>query len=200
MIERYTCLNCGEKFQDKRKIHRKFCSRTCSNRYHLKNKEIIEKISKSKMGKTWEEIYGERRGKEMRIRLRQRMIGNKCAKGNLAGNVHLFREKNPMFGKTHDEETREKMKHTWFKKQQVPWNKGYGAYIEGEKNPNWLGGLSFEPYGEDFNEELKKEVKEKYKYKCFVCGMTEEESLRKIGRVLIIHHIDFNKKNNAMNN
>jgi len=44
-----------------------------------------------------------------------------------------------------------------------------------EKNPAWFGGKSFEPYGIQFNKELKKKIKERDNYKCQICGMPEKE-------------------------
>ncbi|MCK5625049.1 hypothetical protein KAI04_04355 [Candidatus Pacearchaeota archaeon] len=63
--------------------------------------------------------------------------------------------------------------------------------ILGPNNHNWQGGKSFEPYGFEFNNKLKKTIKERDDNKCFICE-------NKIN--LAIHHIDYNKKNNNPNN
>jgi len=61
-----------------------------------------------------------------------------------------------------------------------------------ENHPNWLGGISNGDYGLEFNQELKKTVKEAYNFTCQNCLSKELE--------LDIHHIDYDKKNNSLNN
>jgi len=65
-----------------------------------------------------------------------------------------------------------------------------------EKNVNWLGGKSFEPYGVEFNKELRNYIRQKYNYRCQQCFRHQDE----LNRKLSIHHIDFNKRNNSENN
>jgi len=77
------------------------------------------------------------------------------------------------------EETRKKMSET---------RKGIFA---GKKNPNWRGGLSFEPYTVEFNRQLKELIRQRDGYKCQLCGMPEIENIRKLS----IHHIDYVKRN-----
>lgn len=57
----------------------------------------------------------------------------------------------------------------------------------GENNPNWKGGKSFEPYCKKFNENIKENIRNKFKRKCFICGKTEDF------KKLDVHHIDYNK-------
>lgn len=65
-----------------------------------------------------------------------------------------------------------------------------------EKNPFWLGGKSFEPYGLAFNKELKEQIRKRDNYTCQQCGKTEKQ----LGYKLATHHIDFNKQNNNPSN
>lgn len=51
-------------------------------------------------------------------------------------------------------------------------------------------------YGVEFDSTLKEQVRFRDKYKCQVCGCTQLEN----GRQLDCHHIDYNKKNNILNN
>lgn len=78
------------------------------------------------------------------------------------------------------------------------------ARIEQYKNPSnhpqWLGGISFEPYTIEFNDSLKEIIRSRDNHICQNCGMTEEEHLIVIGKVLTIHHIDYNKENCNHNN
>ena len=66
----------------------------------------------------------------------------------------------------------------------------------GEKHPNWLGGISFEPYGIEFNAKLKEKIRRRDGYKCSVCNTHEKQARFK----LTIHHIDYNKQNNKPKN
>ncbi len=54
-----------------------------------------------------------------------------------------------------------------------------------ERNPNWQGGISFEPYTTDWNETLKRAIRERDNYICQLCSQYGN----------YIHHIDYNKKN-----
>ncbi len=68
--------------------------------------------------------------------------------------------------------------------------------FSGENNSNWQGGKSFDEYGYEFNKELKLAVKIRDNFKCKICGKKESE----LKKSLSIHHIDYDKKNNDMNN
>lgn len=61
----------------------------------------------------------------------------------------------------------------------------------GEKHPNWLGGISFEPYSLVFNTQLKNNIRERDGYRCQICLRPQNEFITK----LHVHHIDYNKKN-----
>ncbi len=71
-----------------------------------------------------------------------------------------------------------------------------GCAHKKELNPAWLGGKSFEEYGEEFTEGLKETIRERDNYTCQECGFTQEE----LGYTLSIHHMDYNKKNNNPDN
>ena len=70
-----------------------------------------------------------------------------------------------------------------------------GKHIK-EKNNAWLGGISFEPYGLEFDDNLREVIRNRDRRKCMLCGKTELENNIKLD----IHHIDYNKKNNNPNN
>jgi len=61
----------------------------------------------------------------------------------------------------------------------------------GAKHPRWLGGTSREPYGWEWNDELREEVRRRDGYKCQLCGVPQAECQKR----LPVHHIDYNKKN-----
>lgn len=84
---------------------------------------------------------------------------------------------------------------TEFKKGHIPWNKGIKRFdIIGKKNGRWLGGKSFEPYGLEFNKELKEKIRNEYNRICQLCNKGEN------GSKLAVHHIDYDKKNNSIKN
>lgn len=68
--------------------------------------------------------------------------------------------------------------------------------ISAENSPHWRGGISFEPYGMEFNRELKSQIRERDNFTCQECHQTEEQ----LGRILDVHHIDYDKKNNNPDN
>lgn len=59
-----------------------------------------------------------------------------------------------------------------------------------EKNPAWLGGISFEPYTKEFNNKFKRRIRKRDNQICMLCGIHRE----KLSRALDVHHIDYNKK------
>lgn len=69
---------------------------------------------------------------------------------------------------------------------QMAWNKG----IFGKDSHAWLGGRSFEPYGPEFNRGLKEQIRERDNYTCQVSGLYGN----------VVHHIDYDKKNNHPSN
>lgn len=77
----------------------------------------------------------------------------------------------------------------------IPKNENY-LFSKGNLPWNWLGGISFEPYGIEFNRDLKRKIRERDNYMCQECGMTEIE----LGYILSVHHIDYDKQNNSENN
>lgn len=66
----------------------------------------------------------------------------------------------------------------------------------GNKAHAWRGGISFEPYGLEFNRQLKEQIRTRDNHECHECHHTQEQ----IGYKLDVHHIDFNKRNNNPEN
>ncbi len=63
----------------------------------------------------------------------------------------------------------------------------------GELGSNWRGGLSSERYPIEFNDALKIKIRLKYKSKCQLCGIHEND-LKGYFKKLAIHHINYIKK------
>ena len=83
----------------------------------------------------------------------------------------------------------------------IPWNKDLtvkddNRILAGSKSPSWENGKSFEPYGVEFNNGLKKEIRERDSYQCQLCGKFQQELRRKLD----IHHINYNKKDSRKRN
>lgn len=67
-------------------------------------------------------------------------------------------------------------------------------YYSGDRAPSWEGGISFEPYAVQFNARLKREIRQRDKYICQICGRVQD------GKKLSVHHIDYDKQNNDTSN
>jgi len=70
----------------------------------------------------------------------------------------------------------------------------YGLSICGENHHNWNDGASYKPYPVEFNNSLKKLVRERDTWACFICGILEREKNHHV------HHIDHDKQNNTISN
>lgn len=65
-----------------------------------------------------------------------------------------------------------------------------GISFKLEKNPRWLGGISFEPYCPKWTPELRERIRAFFNYECVICGKTTEEN----GEALSCHHVEYNKQ------
>jgi len=103
----------------------------------------------------------------------------KISKGN-NGNKGKY---NPFWRKNHTEKTKIKMSEK-------------GKLRIGDKSPRWLGGISFEPYGLEFNKKLKYEIRKRDDFICQFpnCGIKEN------GKAHDCHHISYIKKDNRPEN
>jgi len=158
--------------------------------------------------------YGKSLSKEMRdlISKRVRDAMKKVPKEKLAywkGKVaHNKGKKLPVeVRRKISERTKEAMKKVpreklayWRGKKNPQHSKWVKEHFRGPSHPNWKGGISLEPYGPEFNEDLKEKIRARDGYRCQLCGMSEEEHKKKFGESLNVHHIDYNKKNNCPSN
>ena len=80
-----------------------------------------------------------------------------------------------MLGKTHTPEVRKRLSETH----------------KGNRNSNWQGGISKNPYKDTFTKQLKREVYERDGFECVLCGWN---------RYIVAHHIDGNKLNSETDN
>ena len=66
--------------------------------------------------------------------------------------------------------------------------------LRGDKNPCWMGGLSFEPYSIDWTSTLRRSIRERDNYTCRLCKKIQGD------KAFSVHHIDYDKKNCDPNN
>lgn len=101
--------------------------------------------------------------------------------------------KNHFYGKHHTTESKKKMSDELKGQKKPPSSEeakqNMSRAKKGENNPNWQGGISFEPYCILFNDEFKERVREYWDRKCGKCGKSEKEN----GKKLSVHHILYNK-------
>jgi len=105
-----------------------------------------------------------------------------------------------MLGKHHTEETKQKISDSQIgnknhnfgkkmsKKSLIKLIQSKKEGTSGDKNPNWKGGLSFEPYCIKFNNEFKERVRAFFNNTCVECGTPQS------GTKLHVHHVNFNKQ------
>lgn len=89
-------------------------------------------------------------------------------------------------GRRHSMETRRKMSEIMH--QPVIMARERETH-QGDKNSNWRGGVSFEPYCPKFNKDLKERVRAYFGHRCLRCGKTEIE----VGEKVHVHHVNYQK-------
>lgn len=141
--------------------------------------EFRELMSKSNKERWEDPEYREKRSKATKELWENPEYGEKVSKGL----------------KEHwqDPELREKASKV-LKKQWQDFE--YREKMSGENSHLWKGGMSFEPYSPDFNNELKEKIRFRDDYTCQLCGIDQEG----LGQKMDVHHRDYNKKNNEPEN
>lgn len=149
----------------------------------------------NKKGRTYEEIYGEQRANKIRQKLSLAGIGKKRSETTKQKmkkpksiehcyNIGLG-NKGKLLGKSYE------------KKVGIEYAKVYRQKVARklDKNGAWKGGISFEPYGLDFNRYFKRKILDRDNHRCLICSKTKGEVYR-----LDVHHIDYIKTNNTFEN
>jgi len=185
----YECLLCKKRFNDAPSRNRKYCSHKCS---HVILRQFLK---------------GGKASKERRQKISIGLMGNKNSLGKTAWNKGLSRKEETKIkiseshkGKKLSEETKIKIGIANSRREvSLNTRKKISASRIGNKNPmwgksgilspGWKGGKSFEPYGLEFNINLKRKIRKRDDFFCQLCGTKEN------GRDLSVHHIDYNKKN-----
>jgi hypothetical protein len=208
MIEIKYCKECGKEFTPSRSSKQLFCCAVCARRNNGKrnlNKKFSAEINEKKsskgeknpmFGKSFYEIWLDKYGKEEADKRLESFKNKKRGVKHTESHKNsisksLTGEKNPFYGKTHSIESKSKISknHRNCKGDNNPMFDN-GHKIKGEKNGAWQGGVSLEDYGEDFDDKLKESIRSRDNYTCVIC--------KNAG--CVVHHIDYDKKNNNKNN
>ncbi len=102
-------------------------------------------------------------------------------------------ERNSFYRKKHTRKTKKrisKIKRNYYKTHKSPM---FGR--KGNKHPAYIHGKGYEPYTTEFTQKLKDKIRQRDNYECKECKMIEEEHIMVYGRILEVHHIDYNKQN-----
>ena len=159
--------------------------RSLSLKEHWKNPSAKRLEGIKKISKAFKKLYKEGKFKhwafkENAIEIRKK-IGRKGKLNGMYGKVAWNR------GKKHSIETRKKISLK-------------AKLRKGNLNPNWKNGISFKPYSWEFNEEKKEFIKQRDHYHCQNCGISQDEHRLKYKMSLVIHHVDYDKENNKIEN
>lgn len=171
--------------------------------------ELRSKISKKQMGdpEARKRVGDANRGRSPSAKTRALLSARSKGENNPMYGIRLTGENNHFYGKHHSEETKEILSkrsispETRKRISEAARERGenpiYGKKIsttriergvaKGERNPNWKGGVSFEPYCPKFNREFKERVRAFFHYECIECGTPQN------GKKLGVHHINFDK-------
>jgi len=71
----------------------------------------------------------------------------------------------------------------------------YLKTIKGKNHPMYIDGLTLSPYSSKFTKKLKQQIRDRDNHECRLCYKTEKQELKKLNKVLSIHHIDYNRHN-----
>lgn len=149
---------------------------------YIRTDEQKKKMSLAAIGN--QRALGSKHSEEWKQKASDRMMGNKYRIG-----IKLSNEERATLlsyaignkvnlGRRASEETRQKLSNAH----------------KGENSWQWKLGLRSKPYGINWTATLKRLIRERDNYACRLCGIPQN------GRLLDVHHIDFNKNNNDEEN
>lgn len=195
------CDNCGKKFNKPKawikRVNHNFCSHKCFGQWHSKTPT---KIPSTKL-----KLYCEECGKEIykyrawAKRLKHHFCSRRCSA--LWKSKNLRGSNNPKYNSRFVKCSycgNSVLKPSYIiegSKNYFCNSKCFGRWCSkkmlGKNNPAWLGGHSFEPYSKNWNERLRRQIRERDNYICQLCGKVSSKT---------VHHIDYNKKNSVPEN
>ena len=164
------------------KNHKPFCI-CCICKAKRGEFKVSEKIKR--------QISLKMKGKPKSLATRKKM--SIAQKGHQVSFSQRLNISNTLRGRKRPEVEKEKIRTTI--KERIRMGEWEVPGLKLDSHWNWQGGKSKETYGIGFTKELKEEIRKRDDYTCQNCSMTEEEHLIVYGQVLIVHHIDYNKRN-----
>jgi hypothetical protein len=164
---------------------------------YIRTKKHKRKMSESHKGQIpW--IKGKKQSEKTKEQI------SKSLKGHIVTKETRIKLRKINIGKKLSEEHKRKMSLSH--KSQIPWIKGKKHSLETKKkiskrtrmenNAQWLGGKSFEPYDQRFNNKFKRFIRKRDNQICMLCNTHRE----KLNRALSIHHVDYDKLNTIKEN
>ncbi len=170
------------------------------HKFTKKGKEIVSRASRKHF---LENNPMESEGVRLKIgKKTKERWANKDYKKRVSKNISLAMTGNPKARWKKTENTKKKMskaRELWYEKNpekaKLKEQKRHKTFMERglgvlEKNSAWLGGISFEPYGIEFNLRLKNLIRKRDNQICLNCGIHRE----KLKEALCVHHINYDKK------
>lgn len=161
-----------ERFKDPRNhpMYGKYHSEEAKKKISRKG-EMHYNYGKHPPVETRKKMSEAQKGRVFSVESRRKM--SKVRKGRFTGKHNSF------YGKCHTEESKQKISNALM-----------GKYT-GKNHWNWQGGIGFETYDYVFNEDLKRQIHMRDNFTCQLCGTNHD---------LVVHHIDYDKKNSRPEN
>jgi len=165
------CCICKTK---RKESHKKYCNCTMCRMIRGENKgENHPFFEKHHTEKSKRKMSEKHKGKKLSEKHKKNL--SKANKGKKLSEEHKRRISKALKGTKHNKESRRKRSLA-----------SGGTGVSGEKKG----------YGVEFTDELKEQVRFRDEYKCQGCGCQQLEN----GKALDVHHIDYDKMNNKVDN
>lgn len=184
------CIDCGKSISD----NAKRCM-SCASKKLRHSEKSKRKMRDAHKGKKLSEEHKGKIGESGKGKVVSRIGRERISKAKIG-------EKNPQWkgGKPRCIDCGKLLVNYRAKRCKTCFGKEYSKHYVKENHHCWKGGISKEPYGFEFDEKLRNEIRKRDSYECQNCNMTEEEHIVVLGKVLAVHHIDYDKKNNNKSN
>jgi len=175
------CKTCNSEFQKPYTLSKVnwmstlYCSKLCVDKCLI----IRKKRSESQKGKVVSE--------ETRLRMKHPHKKYIKTREHIDKIVQSRRKGDNYFT---SEETRIKMSRVKLQNPNIKsWLEKIRPVMLKENNPNWKGGIMYEPYSSDWTESLKESIRQRDNYSCKKCD------IKQTNKTFPVHHVDYNKKN-----
>lgn len=203
MCDNLDCWNLVEVYPYRANMKHHFCNGKCMGMWERNDKQRAKIISEKLIGRNCEWNRGENNPSK-RPEVRAKMSKNHAdisgdknpmkrseVKAKFMGENNCM--KRPEIKEKHKKACAEKNSgiNNVMKRPEVALKvslKRTGQFC-GDKNPNWKGGISFEPYCPKWTPELRERIRAFFDYECVICGKTQEDNVS----ALDCHHVEYDK-------